>query len=363
MENDLLQEWSEQQVNEFFSDNSEESVVKEIVSEFEGAESKEEDKSKEEQKKFVDDFFKEETEVVDNEGKDLSPSSSGVISALQFLKEKGYLSLEDGKEIDEETAPELLEESFEAAIENRVDELVKEFPDELKGLVKYVSKGGNMYDYLDSLEGATSGITADLDMKKEENQIAVITEKLQRDDYDDETIEAQIEALKKSGTLEKVANKHFEKILQEEKQHQQQLIENQKKAIEEAKNRWKEYSREISNVVKEEVIGDLKFSKSDLKEIPAYMTERNIKTPKGNITPYYKAITDVMNNHKASVQLAKLLKERNADGTFNFSSLAKSIETTVTKKLKEDIQRSKNMVPKSSVGYRTMNSKPLADRF
>ena len=69
-----------------------------------------------------------------------------------------------------------------------------------------------------------------------------------------------------------------------------------------------------------------------------------------------------MSNKKASLQLAKLLRERKKDGSFDFSKIEKIAETAVTRKVKDNVQRNKNITPQVSVG-KISSQKSLADYF
>ena len=59
----------------------------------------------------------------------------------------------------------------------------------------------------------------------------------------------------------------------------------------------------------------IKLSAKDKNEIPGFMTDRNIKLSNGAVvTPFNQNLMEVLQNETASIQLAKLLRDRKKDG-------------------------------------------------
>ena len=70
---------------------------------------------------------------------------------------------------------------------------------------------------------------------------------------------------------------------------------------------------------------------------------------------------EVLQNETASIQLAKLLRDRKKDGTFDFSQLEKVATTKVTREVTDNIRRNRE-TPRKSTEVQTQ-SRSLADYF
>jgi hypothetical protein len=87
--------------------------------------------------------------------------------------------------------------------------------------------------------------------------------------------------------------------------------------------------------------------------------EKNIKLEKGgSISGIHKDIYEVMVNEQAVLQLAKLLRSRKEDGTFDFSSIEQKAKTQVSEEVRKNIRR--NTQTKTSEGS---SQKNLEDYF
>lgn len=288
------------------------------------------------------------------------------ISATKLLLDKGIIDfeLEEDEEIDEEMAMELLEEGFENGVENRVSDLLQGLPNELQALNKYVLSGGDMNDFLAKMNtiGNISGISPTLDITEEENQELVIRQMYQEEGMDNDFIEAQIENLKDTGGLERFAKKRFEKWKEQDKKRSQKEVEKQEEFAKQQRAKARQYYTNLKDTVSKEEFDGIKLTARDKNEIPSYMTERKVRLENGNvITPFNLGLMEVLQNQKASVQLAKLLRDRKEDGTFDFSQIEKSATTKVTKEVKQNLRRNRDMPNKSTGSTRTVKS--LADYF
>ena len=380
-----FQGWSSLAAEEdFFKDIEEESEEKktEVAEKKEGAddtdveESVDDEKTSKEKKKEEStetDLFDENKEVenVENikkeEGNEDTQSST--VSAVNLLKEKGLIDfeLEDGKELTEEAAEEILEEKYEETVEKRIEELFNDLPDVVKQINKFALDGGDVKEFFNSLAKTnSSGLSEDLDLEDEDNQELVVKEMLKAEDNDDEEIETQLEFLKESGKLEMFAQKKFEKWKKIKEAEKEKLLNEQKIAKQREKEAIKKAKQEtVSFLSSTEELGELKLSKADKKVLPSYINDKTVKLQNGaTITQMQKELFyDLPQNSKAFMQLAVLMKNRNKDGTFNFESITKNIETKVTKKVKENVRRSKQSVPTKSKNQSGTPKRSLADFF
>ena len=375
---ELGSDWNaDQQVDNFFNDGPEiidGTSAEEVVAKIEDEE-KESDKEKEKEAKPEDNIDWDDDnpnpDATDVETPGAAPKKgektqvNSTIAAAQLLMDKGIVDyeLEEGEELDEETALELLEEGFESGVENRISELLGGLPNELQALNKYVLNGGDMNDFLSKMNtlGASTGITATLDISVEKNQELVVRQMYKDDGMDDDFIDTQLESLKDTGKLEAFAKKRFEKWKEQDSKVSQQAAQQQELQAKAQREKARQYYSSLKTAVNGEFEG-IKLSAKDKSEIPGFMTDRNIKLSNGAVvTPFNQNLMEVLQNETASIQLAKLLRDRKKDGTFDFSQLEKVAATKVTKEIKDNIRRNKE-TPRKSTEVSTQ-SRSLADYF
>lgn len=318
-----------------------------------------------------DNLFGEEEEADspdEPEGEDDEQEISNNVSVLNTLKDKGFISfeLEEGQELTEELAEELLEDKFEEAVDEGIKEKLTGLPEDAQEVIQFCLQGGTVGEYFKALsEVGSVSLTEDMDLEEESNQETVIRELLAQEDNDSEYIESQIEFLKDSGKMKLFAEKKYNKWLQERKITKQNVL----KAQEENARKLKDNIRKAKMEVTEELnssqeIGGLEFTKEDKKVLPSYMNDRTVKLNNGAVISEMQKVLhiDLPKNSKAMIQLAALLRSRNADGTFNFDKISTKAATKVTQKVKENVRRSKTAIPNSGTRkYRA--EKRLADYF
>ena len=142
------------------------------------------------------------------------PKSSSSLSTVNFLKEKGYIEfdLEEGEELSDEDAEDLLEDKWDESVEAGIADRLTGLPEDAQNLIQYILKGGSMSDYISSLQAEVGPVTltSDLDLDVEENQIAAMKAILADEGKDEEEVDSEIEYLKDSGKLEVMSKKKFE---------------------------------------------------------------------------------------------------------------------------------------------------------
>lgn len=289
------------------------------------------------------------------------------ISLLESLKERGLADyeLEDDEEMTEELAESLIEESFEAGVENRIKELFEDFPPIVQQFNKYVIDGGDPSNFFKHVNNSQKlGITSDIDLTDEKNQEKVVRQLMREEGEDEELIEAQIEFYKDSGKLSSIANRKFEKWNTKRKQEEQKMLEQQAQQRVINKQKLREYKQNLSSNIPNLNLGEIKLSRKDTKELPSYIVDKTIKLQNGsNISQRDADLYDVLDNEKASVQLAYLLRNRNSDGTFNFKNIEKTINTKITKEVKNNIRRNSKLTPSTSIYSGSSQKRELYDYF
>lgn len=347
-----LKEKSEK-VEEESTIEDEESLFKDFIP---GNESSEDEESAEED---VDDKGKKVDKVDDKKVENTTENP-----VLNFFKKQSSLELteeeiQELEELDEDDRQAALEDYFERALEERLDASVKELPDALKNIIKYVSKGGDLNTFLKTLyKGQESGLDENLDLTEEENQESIVRQSLQEEEYDEDYIDSQIEFLKDSGKLEVAANKYFNKWKSNrEKAQREELakVEAAKKAQREAQITFK---KDLSNHISTtEDFKGFKLTKREIEEMPEYISSQTVKMNDGRvITPFYRDLFEAMKDKDKLVLLAKLVKT-----DFDFTPLAKNIDTKRTKALKEDLQRQKDKQTIRSTSRSSQQPKRLID--
>ena len=347
-------------------------VKDDITLEQEAAKEKEE---KEEQELIDDQFksFEKESSKIDEEddsddkgtpaGKKEPVTNVNNKQTLEFLKEKGLVDyeLEEGTELTEEDAENLLEDSWEKALEAEVEATIKDLPQDIKDLIKFASKGGNVGELLGKMvQHATSGITKNSDISNEDVQVLAVTMDLKNQGYDQEYINDQIEFLKEKDKLEGIAKKSYDKIIAEQEAETAGQVQRQKETVELRKKQAREYKSNITTHINalEETNG-LPLSKQDKLSLPTYISEPNVELQDGRFVSEMQAdLFKVMADKDKIVLLAKLLKT-----DFDFSAIERKKQTAAARGIKEEIQRSDKIqgVSSSSSGGHKPQKKNLVD--
>jgi hypothetical protein len=332
----------------------------------------EEAKAKEDQE-LIDEQFKEFSEVSkvsskdDDEDEDTSKKGepATVVSpktTLAFLKERGLVDyeLEEGQELSDDDADNLLEDSWEKSVEAEVEATIKDLPDELKQLIKFASKGGDVGELLGKMvQHATSGINKNSDISNEDVQVLAVTMDLRNQGYDQEYIDDQIEFLKEKDKLEGIAKKSFDKIVAEQETETAGQVQRQKEALEYRKKQAREYKTNITTHINSlEEMGGLPISKQDKTVLPTYISEPTVELQDGRVVSEMQAdLFKVMADKDKIVLLAKLLKT-----DFDFSAIERKKQTQAARGIREEVQRvDKTQRVTNSGGGQKPNKKAIWD--
>jgi hypothetical protein len=302
---------------------------------------------------------KEEQELVDKQFETFSPTSKGtedddegadpgkaepasVVSpktTLAFLKERGLVEYEEDPEnpLTDDDADNLLEDSWEKSVEAEVEATIKDLPDELKQLIKFASKGGDVGQLLGKMvQHATSGINKNSDIENEDVQVLAVTMDLRNQGHDQEYIDAQIEFLKEKDKLEGIAKKSFDKIVAEQEAETAGQVERQKQVLDSKKKAAREYKSNITTHINSlEDAGGLPISKQDKTILPTYISEPTVELQDGRFVSEMQAdLFKVMADKDKIVLLAKLLKS-----DFDFSAIERKKQTAASRGIRDEIQR------------------------
>lgn len=301
--------------------------------------------------------IKEEVEATTTDEKSVKVKTK---DTLEFLREKGLVDyeLEEGTELTDDLADEILEDNWDASIIAGVEETIKDLPDALKELIKYSAKGGDFTELLSKMTTQTvSGINKDTDMEVEANQVLAVSLDLKDQGYDQEYIDTQIEFLKDSGKLAGISKKAFEKKIAKQENDIQETIKQAEKRKEAEKEAQKTYKKDIT--VQISSLNDIKglvLNKQDKEVLPSYISDANIKLQDGRtVTKFQQELFSIFGDKEQTILLAKLVKDK-----FDFSSITNKEITKFSKGIKEEIQNNQVII-KGSKGSSQQPKKSLAE--
>lgn len=347
-------------VSEFFEQSSEEKIDKFFEDEEEDIGSMEEDNEKEKKedpkkskKNEEEEIFNNEEEDIEGKKKEKNPEEITTISDVNVvmkLKERGLIDfdLEEGQELTEEEASDLLEESLEAAVQQNLADIFKDLHPIVKDFNKFVSDGGDPMEFIKTHKNhAEKGLSLGMDLSKDETQEKVLRILFAEEGLDDDLIDSQIDFLKDNGKLKNLSEKKYQTWSKSVAEEQRKLLEKQEEDKKNKKEKEKKYRRDLADfIASNDTVGNLKLNKGDKNSLTSYIMDRNVKLQNGQfISSFYADLNSVLGNTEAIVQLAKLLKLRDKAGKFSFKEIEKDIETSVTKKIKDKINNEDNHTP------------------
>lgn len=309
-----------------------------------------------EKNKDTEDVWFEETENDSEEEKDEVNNTNEVRTTLKVLKDKGFLDedfdLED-KDIDEES---ILEDIFENNIEQKLDDLFKNLPEELVALNKVAMKGGNIYSVLQSF--SNNILESDLDITDEKNQEKIMKYILSKKGYDNEYIESQLDFLKSTNRLKNTSEKEYSLY----QQNLKDIAKNKLKETEDLEKNRKEAERKIkttyTNFLEKKEIGQIPINQKTKTSVLEYLTDKNFKLNNQPISTFFKDVLEVIKDPEKAVQLALLFKNRDKEGNFNFDFIKNKINT---KQIDNIIEKSKDKKIETSISGSSQKS--LIDYF
>lgn len=246
--------------------------VEEANNETEESNEKVEEKveSKEEVKTNADEVFAsldgEDEQTKEKRGRKPISGISDVFSKL--IKSEKIIPFDDDKPLDEYSAKDF-EELIEANLEERANQVRSEtpkqffesLPTELQVAARYVADGGKdlrgLFRTLANVEESRS-----LDVKKERDQVKIITEYLKATGFGTtEEIQEEIEVWADLGTLEKQAAKFKPKLDKMQEKVVAQKLQEQEMRKAQQENASKQYMHSVYETLKEGKLGEIKLDK------------------------------------------------------------------------------------------------------
>jgi len=266
----------------------------------------------------------EEEEATDPEKEEEESSTENPYGALsKDLFKLGVFSLGEGEtEVEINNDQEFLDRfNMEARrkaneeIENYIGQFGEDYQHAFQAIY---ANGVDPKEYFTSFNKISN--FNELDMSKEEVQVAVIREALVEQGFEAEDIPAEIERYRNYGDLEKVS-KNFQKVLiKKEAQKIEQSERESKLRIQEQQNQKQQYVKNVNNVLSEKLktkeFDGIPVSSELAKEVQQFLLVDKYRTSTGeNITEFDKVIMELKRpeNHSKKVKIALLLKMLDKD--------------------------------------------------
>ncbi len=356
---EFFEQTSEEKIDKFFEDEDEDiGSIEEDEEKDPDEKEKKEDSKKSKKNEEEEEIFSDEEEETEGKKKEKNSEETTTISDVNIvmkLKERGLIDfdLEEGQELTEEEASDLLEESLEAAVQQNLADIFRDLPPIVKDFNKFVSDGGDPMEFIKTHRNhAEKGLSLGMDLSKDETQEKVLRILFAEEGLDDDLIDSQIDFLKDNGKLKSLSEKKYQIWSKSVAEEQRKLLEKQEEDKKDKKEKEKKYRRDLADfIASNDTVGDLKLNKRDKNSLTSYIMDRNVKLQNGQfISSFYADLNSVLGNTEAMVQLAKLLKLRDKAGKFSFKEIEKDIETSVTKKIKDKINNEDNHKPSNRQG-------------
>ena len=300
-------------------------------------------------------------ELEEEQGGVAIPSKGTALEALRYLKDRGMVDFKDSEDLTEDDAEEILERSMEDGIDNRIEEMFSGLPAILKNLTRYALDGGDVRELIhEVIAKQPNHLSPDLDLANPVNQEMVIRTQLASEGYDDEYIDSQIEFLNTNGKLENAAQNHFNKWKKAQEEQQQLMMKQQREAARsEQEGRRKLKARMADFVNSLDDIQGVKITTQDRREIPSYMSDRNITLEDGTIvTALQRDLRTVLQDDEKAVLLAKILK-----GGFDLNALQRVVKSHVVSEERQNVRRVSSKPPQSAGTADGQRKKALWDYF
>lgn len=266
------------------------------------------------------------------------------------LKEKGVFSnieFKDDDEIDEDRFFELQEEEVDKRVDEVFESFTSELPQDAKDFIKFLRSGGDTNQFL-STYATSSRLPNDLDLDdtkvglKNANTVLryYYKEVEQLDDEKDENgesdIDAKLEWVKDRGKTLDYAKKYYKQINDADLKQKEALLKRQEDKQVADKKRAEALRGNLEKVInKGEGEGDVVFSTKDASLINM-ITKPTIKVaPNRFITEFQSKLSEIMQDEKKMLSLAKILKDEFKVGEGTKKKVNKEVITEVKNSLKD----------------------------
>jgi len=324
--------------------------------------SKTEDKSKEktEDKPLLDQLSEdEEGNELENEGKpkedvsledkDKKTSEDNRFTALsKDLFQLGVFNKEEDEgEVNIATPEEFLErfnlekeKEANRIVSNFIGQFGKDYQDAFDAIYQ---KGVNPREYFTTYNEIEN--LAELDLKQESNQEAVIRQGLVDQGFEDEEVKAELERLKNYGDLEPVAQRHHKVLLKKQTAKLAEVEQASERKLQLENASRQQYINNVQTVLQEKLknkeFDGIPINPKLANEIQDFLLVDKYKTPSGEkLTDFDHRILELKRpeNHAMKVKVALLLKVLEKDPTLSTiqkAGISKTANTLFSETVKQ----------------------------
>ena len=267
----------------------------------------------------------------------------------------GVFSKDDEEEEDMDIkTPEEFLERFQLEKKKGAIEVVNNFigqfgEDYQKAFDAIFVKGVDPKDYFQAFNTIQS--FAEMDLSKENNQVAVIRQALEDQGFEAEDIDTEVERLKNYGDLESVATKHHKVLVKKEAVKLQEIEEQKQLQLQQQAYIKNQYIQNVQTILQDKLktkeFDGIPINPKLAGELQDFLLVDKYKTNSGEtLTDFDRTILELKRpeNHEMKVKVALLLKILERDPTL--STIQK---TGITKKSNELFGEVARQASKASV--------------
>lgn len=305
--------------------------------------------------------------VEKEESTDEDSSETEEVEGTQFsalandLFNLGVFTKEEDEEISINTPEEFLER-FTAEKKKGASEIVQNFigqfgEDYQQAFESIFVKGADPKEYFNTYNQIVS--FSEMDLSKENNQVAVMKQALADQGFEPEDISTEIERLQNYGDLDSVAARHHKVLVKKEAKKLQQLDQEAEQIQKQKAEIKNQYISNVQNILtdklKEKEFDGIPINSNLANELQDFLLVDKWKTPTGeNLTDFDRAILDLKRpeNHEMKVKVGLLMKVLEKDPT-----LSTIQRTGVTKKSNQLFGEVARQVTRSNTASKSLNKK------
>lgn len=292
-----------------------------------------------------------DNESNDNSTNDASSDSKYSFKALaSVLSEEGLIDFEDKEDLED--TPEVLFESIKNTVNKEIQSYKDSIPEKAKQIIEFMEKGGDLDEYLTSVQKPFDIKT--LDLENENHQEKVVREYLKLQEYTQDEIDETITDYKDSLILEKQAKVATKQITKAYEKREQFLIEKVEQEQLQKQEQYNTYISTVNNTIDSaESLAGLPIDKSKRLEFKKYL----LQADKEGLTQYAKEVAENPVQTQLELAYLKFLK-------FDFTNAVKAGETAATQKFKNIFKSNEtNIKTGKSVGETSSSELSAFEQF
>lgn len=291
-----------------------------------------------------------EEEIVVEEGEKAEEvTESNQFTALaRDLVELGVFSKEEGEEIEINSPQEFLDrftQEKKKGANEMIERFISQFGEDYQQAFEAIYiKGVDPKEYFTTY-GEIENI-ASLDLKEENNQIAVIKKALQNQGWEASEIIEEIDKLKGYGELETTATRHHKGLVKTEAAKLERLQQESQQRVQQEQAVKAQYQKNVQTVIENKLkakeFDGIPLNPQLATELRDFLVTDKYKTPSGELlTEFDKTVLDLKRpeNHEKKVKVALLLKVLEKDPTL--STIQKAGVTKNTNQLFNEVLKHK----------------------